>query len=76
MRLGGEVNDGVVPAHDLVDQFRVADVTADEPETRILRYRREVPQVAAVAECVDDGHPGVIQVRPWKLAGQQCPYVL
>lgn len=61
VRLGREVHDHVVPGQGLPDQLRVTDVTVDEPETGMLRDRRETGHVAAVAEPVQDSHPGAVR---------------
>ena len=55
MGLGRVVHDRVVARHDLVEQFRVADVAVYELDT-VLGKARDVLDVARVGQSVQHGH--------------------
>ena len=65
-----EVDDDVVAGEDVVKEVAVADVTANEGESRIALHRSEVVEVARIRELVVDRHPGDVRaIGP----GQKLP---
>ena len=54
MRLGGEVDDGVRPRHQRVDEPGVADVADDELDARFGQIGQRLA-VAGVGQLVEDG---------------------
>ena len=69
MRLGGEVDDGVMAGQDVQQQLLVDDVPVDEAVARIGCDRRKVVEVARVRQLVVDGHGCVLVAGV--AAGQQ-----
>ena len=63
VRLGGEVDDGVVAGHEVVDEVHVADVALDEAVARGVGHLGQVRQRAGVGELVQDGDLGPGRLR-------------
>ena len=60
-RLGGEVDDRLVPGRAASSGCAVGDVALDEGVARVVGDRREVGRVAGVRQLVEDGDLDVVQ---------------
>ena len=74
MRLGGEVDHGVVTGKYGPEQRGVADVALDELEPRAAGDGLEVSQVSRVGQLVQYGDAGLAEARV--AAGQERAYVV
>ena len=74
MRLGGEVDHGVVARKDGSEQRGIADVALYEMELRAAGYWLQVGQVPGVGQLVQHGDAGILEA--WVTASQERAYVV